>query len=274
MTLVISKGITLRKECSTWAEGGDDVFDAEVNGVLYRVHRFTRVGTNELVVMQGGSFEYLVVAGGGSGARTGANQGNNRAGSGGGAGGVLAGTTTVNLGNYSIVVGSGGSPVSASATADLPGESGTLSSVFGLTASPGTGAFTMGSSLGDGTSGNGFAPGSVFIGASSNRQGGGGGGASETGVNAQSNVAGRGGNGIASSITGSSIVYGGGGGGGSARDSSGVVGAGGSGGGGAGGKSAAAMSGAPNSGGGGGGVSDVGTSGAGGSGIIIVRYAI
>jgi hypothetical protein len=61
------------------APAGDTVTNISVNGVTYRVHSFTSVGTSSLTIVRGGSFEYLVIAGGGAGGPT--------IGGGGGAGG-------------------------------------------------------------------------------------------------------------------------------------------------------------------------------------------
>ena len=106
--------------------------------------------------------------------------------------------------------------------------------------------------------------------------GGGGGGASAAGTaGVQSgNVAGAGGAGTANAYrTGSNVTYAGGGGGGSG--SSGTLGQGGAGGGGTGGKqsNASPTAGTANTGGGGGGALD-GNGAAGGSGIVVIRYAV
>ena len=106
---------------------------------------------------------------------------------------------------------------------------------------------------------------------------GGGGGAGAVGGNGGGNcspggeTAGAGGAGLATSITGSPVTRGGGG-GGSINGSSGSFGAGGSGGGGVGSSPpSSAGSGTANTGGGGGGATGK-ASGAGGSGIVIIRY--
>jgi len=101
-------------------------------------------------------------------------------------------------------------------------------------------------------------------------QGSGGGGSGAVGVNASSG--GNGGAGTASTITGSSVTRAGGGGGGD--HSAGAGAAGGSGGGGAGGgQSTHGVAGTANTGSGGGGAQDTApkTSGAGGSGLIVLR---
>jgi hypothetical protein len=226
--------------------------------------------------------EYLVVAGGGGGG--------SNAGGGGGAGGLLTGIVTVATGaSYTVTVGAGGAGV----TVNNVGNAG-VSSVFGSISSTGGGrgggyggVATSGGSGGGGGGGSG----EVFVAQGIAGQGnigttgqssaspyvGGGGGGAGTVATAFSGTApsvtgGGGGAGIASSISGSVVVYAGGGGGsiGSAGSSGG---SGGVGGGGAGATSSGgtATSGGGNTGGGGGGAS-TGTSGSGGSGIVVVRY--
>jgi hypothetical protein len=226
--------------------------------------------------------EYLVVAGGGSGG--------SNAGGGGGAGGLLTGIVTVAAStSYTVTVGAGGAGV----TVNNVGNAG-VSSVFGSISSTGGGrgggyggVATSGGSGGGGGGGNSEA----FVAQGTSGQGnagttgqssaspyvGGGGGGAGTVATAFAGTApavtgGGGGAGIASAISGSVVVYAGGGGGsiGSAGSSGG---SGGVGGGGAGATSsgATATSGGGNTGGGGGGAS-TGTSGSGGSGIVVVRY--
>ena len=97
----------------------------------YFYRTFTNVGASTLKV-SGGSvkMDYLIVAGGGSG---GANIGG-----GGGAGGALLGTLDV-TGSNPIVVGKGGDRVFSSLTADPQGKDGDKSSAFGVTATGGGG---------------------------------------------------------------------------------------------------------------------------------------
>ena len=102
--------------------------------------------------------------------------------------------------------------------------------------------------------------------------GGGGGGAITAGTNGINNFGGAGGNGTPSSITGSPVVRAGGGGGG--QNACGTIGSGGPGGGGNGGRNApriCGQAGTVNTGGGGGGGSQA-VGGAGGSGIVVIRY--
>ena len=275
-------------DASALATGGDSVEDITVDGVNYRVHTFTSVGTNTFTVTRAGPVEYLIVAGGGAGGRGNPDRG------GGGAGGVLSGSTIASVQSYQIVVGSGGEVLDGTGN----GVNGVNSSAFGLTAFGGGGGGnfrsngvsggsgggggggsneTPGTSDNGGTGGGGVqgqgnagGTGGENAGASRNN-GGGGGGAGSPGLNAgqgnfgsavNQNAGGGGGFGIVSNITGTNQFFGGGGAGGS---NSGTNGLGGTGGGG----NAPGGNGSPNTGSGGG-----GGGGAGGSGIVIVRYRI
>lgn len=230
---------------------------------------------------------YLVVGGGGGGG--------NFQGGGGGAGGFLTGTTSIVRGvTYTVTVGAGGAATGAGNTSIRGGQGG--NSVFGaITAlggggggaggpngqTPNTGGSGGGGygtvpgspSLGAaGTAGQGFAGGNGALGA--NYGGGGGGGAGAVGLNGTTTAGAAGGAGLASSITGVSVTYAGGGGGGIATPGT-VGGAGGAGGGGAGaGSNVTATSGTANTGGGGGGgynnIFPSPSSGAGGSGVVIL----
>jgi hypothetical protein len=114
-----------------------------------------------------------------------------------------------------------------------------------------------------------------YTGAPPDRPAGGGGGATGTGVCASGPASGPGGAGATTSITGTPTAYAGGGGGGFGCTSGGALGTGGTGGG---GNGAAANSptpgvaGTPNTGGGGGGGNGPANGGAGGSGIVVIRY--
>ena len=229
--------------------------------------------------------EYLIVAGGGGG-------GGWAGGGGGGGGGVLTGTytaTSQNPGAFTVTVGDGGAGNSGQGS----GSKGQDSSVFGLTAegggrggysnvggNGGSGGGGGGSGTragGQGTAGQGNDGGSSF----NTNTGGGGGGAGAAGTSATSQSSpGNGGDGIQSSITGTATYYGGGGGGGR-HMTAGAGGSAGLGGGGAGGGNSCSspgngVAGTPNTGGGGGGAGGVSnscgmTSGAGGSGVVILR---
>ena len=244
---------------------------------------------------------YLVVAGGGAGGAAGGNDGSG----GGGAGGVLAGTFSLSASTYSVTVGAGGASSSASASSHNPanfnggnsiisgaslttitsigGGSGSSESSITRTASnggSGGGAGGYSGTRGTGTAGQGNNGGSA-----TGPGDGGGGGAGAPGGNGNSANGGTparaGGIGVLNDITGTNTYYGGGGGAaGDARNGS----TGGAGGLGGGGNGAAATSGsaptngAANTGGGGGGaagtnpVGSVKATGAGGSGIIIIRW--
>ena len=250
-------------------------------GVTYKVHTFTSSGT--FTAGASGTVDVLVVAGGGGGGCFYAG--------GGGAGGVLpVASKAVTPQAYSIVVGAGG----ATKTAQGIGNAGSDSTGLGETAVGGGGggnranngaAGGSGGGGGDGypswnkvggagTAGQGYAGGKTDF---ANYCGGGGGGGSEVGDDSGPyGDGGDGGDGLASSISGSSVTYAGGGGGCTWGTAPGSPGAGGAGGGGGGGKSDG-TAGTANTGGGGGGGGDSGVTysgGAGGSGIVIIRYAV
>jgi len=227
--------------------------------------------------------EYLLVAGGGSGG--GSNAG------GGGAGGLLTnyGGTAIALTQgsaYTATVGAGGAAQDTNS-----GANGTNSVLSGLgittVTAIGGGGGGNGSVAGSdggsgGGAGNGQSGGSGTVGQGNDGGGGsagsGGGGAGAVGANSPSGtVGGNGGAGAANSITGASVTYAGGGGG--ATDPGGTQGTGGSGGGGTGiqysyGSPVYATSGTNGLGGGGGASGGgVAVSGAGGTGVVILRIA-
>lgn len=224
---------------------------------------------------------YLVVAGGGAG---GFGDGG---GGGGGAGGLLTGSTTVPIGSsYTITIGAGG----AGKSSTNKGDNGTNSSALSFTATGGGGGGggngSTGNNGGSGGGGGGFngssgaAGGTGTIGQGNNGGtgvggsflGGGGGGAGAVG--APATTTGNGGNGTASSISGASVTYAGGGGGGG-FNSHGTGGTGGGGGGFTGNGAGSAVNGTANTGGGGGGVNaPTGSSGNGGSGIVIISVPV
>jgi len=242
--------------------------------------------------------DYLVVAGGGGGGSMG----------GGGAGGLRSTVTATGGGGslesklslskdvaYPVIVGAGGSGVSASPIVGISGGNSVFGSITS-TGGGGGGGYSNTPSLGSGANG-GSGGGSSYTqsvtprglgtvnqgydGGISNQStkgsGGGGGGAGAVGGDgtATTGVGGVGGAGVAVAISGSSVTYAGGGGG------SGEVtaGAGGAGGGGAGrnfGSSTGPVSGTTSTGGGGGGSYHTNglPSANGGSGIVIIRYAV
>jgi hypothetical protein len=251
----------------------------------YRIHTFTNSGT---FTVSSGSItcDVLIVAGGGSGGVLG--------GGGGGGGGVIITNTSVSGSNV-VTVGSGG--VRWKWTGDIIAGRQGSNSVFGNLTAYGGGyggirAFcdsrdeaSIGGSGGGGAdtsspydlgaagiSGQGFNGGDS---GGAETAGGGGGGAGANGADSDGTNGGNGGNGAMSSISGSQVYYGGGGGGG-VLFGGGSAGTGGSGGGGDGGTTSDVIDCSPNTGGGGGGSGYNGShlyAGAGGSGIVIVRYS-
>jgi hypothetical protein len=233
---------------------GGTITTPTINGIQYKVHTFTNVGTSTFTVTDigalGGEVDYLIVGGGGSG-------GGNLSGGGGGGGVISNVGQTVNVQNYTITVGNGGASVSSSQNGVTP-NSGQNSSAFGLTAIGGGGggggstgfAATSGGSGGGGggyvanpggagTPGQGFAGGTGGTSAQQYRAGGGGGANGVGGT--WSNSGGRGGfggPGIQNNIDGNNYYYGAGGGGGSYTSNTGG-GNGGIGGGGGGGTNSA-----------------------------------
>ena len=255
------------------------------------------------------SVDYIVVAGGGGGGGEDSGGGGGAGGyreSCGGASGCYAtsplanpcGALPVCAQAYPITVGSGGT---SGNTGGSPNGGNGSNSVFSTITSTGGGGAGEGGGPADngqpGGSGGGAGGGSLTprTGGSGNTPpvsppqgnpggnntttsaygGGGGGGSSAAGANGVTGCGGNGGNGLANSITGSSVTRAGGGGGGTGASSGG--GTGGTGGGGDAGNSgpgSCGQSGTANTGGGGGGSKAVptATGGAGGSGIVIIRY--
>ena len=260
-------------------------------------------GAVALETPQSYSASYLVVAGGGSG-----GNGDDRGG-GGGAGGYLtnvggAAITLTGGATYTITVGQGGAAATGGPSPWEEGNDGNNSVLSGsgistVTATGGggggggttnSGIGRAGGSGGGGASTSGTPPGAAG-GAGTSPQGNnggtgsnnapfygsaGGGGAGAVGQDGGSGLAGAGGSGSQNSITGSAVYYAGGGGGCTDVGSpSQPDGAGGQGGGGAGngGSSGNATAGTANTGGGGGGAGQANpavSSGAGGSGVVIL----
>lgn len=238
----------------------------------YRVHTFT--GTGDFILSGNSlSCDYLVIAGGGGGGGGPGESG----GGGGGAGGFLTGSLSgIAAGTHTMTVGAGGG---GGNTSTALGGNGNNSSIFnGLTANgggAGNRVNSVGNNGGSGGAGNGLGLAGQGNNAGPTRggsQGGsGGGGAGGAGSTGSAGV------GLNNSLrTNSPITYAGGGAGGNgyASPAGGGIGASGvtSGGATAGGSASA------NTGGGGGGATDdvegSGIGGNGGSGIIVIRYAI
>jgi hypothetical protein len=286
------------------ATGGDLVYTDNT----YWYHVFKNSGVFDAKTSM--SVDYLVVAGGGAGA----SDSNGSTGGGGAGGyrtSIGGSQLSVTPIQYAVTVGAGGSAVSIPTSyAGGQGSNGS-NSVFSSISATGGGRGAMdraGGAPGSGGSGGGGGASTYLTGGTGNAGGyspvegyaggntnggngsGGGGGAGGAGSPASGGAGGAGGVGVSNSISGTATFYAGGGGGGYyAINNSGTVAAGGNGGGGAGGAgpanggnpNTAATNGTANTGGGGGGGGNrVDASGAkypggqGGSGIVIVRYAV
>ena len=285
-------GIQSGNALATKATGGNII----TTDGTYWYHTFTSSGY--FTPTQSLTADYLVVAGGGSGGN-GNFASNTDGGGGGGAGGLrctvgatggggsLETALSLSAQNYTVTVGAGGAATSVAGTNGNPGTNSTFSTIISIGGGFGGGSLGVnGRNAGIGGSGGGGGPGvTAGIGASGTAnqgfaggnasvsgRGGGGGGAGAVGATGDTTM--NGGAGVSTSINGSSIAYSGGGGGGGYSGQ----GAGGTGGGGAGGislSSTPGTAGTANRGGGGGGVGRDGVlTGAGGSGIVIVRYLV
>ena len=280
-----------------YATGGDTI----MTDGTYWYHAFLSSGT--FTPAKGLSCDYIVVAGGGGG-----GGGTNSAakGAGGGAGGLIYKTaqSLANGTGYTVTIGAGGTGATGSSSASVAA-AGTASSfnstsaaggggggdywtANGRTGGSGGGGGTS-SSVGTGGAGNtpsvspvqGYAGGSASVLASSTTcAGGGGGGAAGVGGTAVTGVAGSGGAAETSystwataTLTGVSGNYAGGGSGGGGTSVGTTTGGGGLGG----LPDNIGANGTANTGGGAGGGSAISadkTGGTGGSGIVIVRYAV
>ena len=269
---------------------GDTIYNTTTSKVeYYNGSAWVETGASSFVI------EYLIIAGGGSGGGTG------QTGSGGGgAGGYLnsyasetsgANSSTANTfttykdTNYTVSVGGGGASVSGSLVEGNQGNNSLFD--FAVAIGGGAGGPSLRDGKGGGSGGGAGAQNPMNGGNGLSLQGkngggitttgtpyaaGGGGGASADGGAATSS-AGAGGNGLSSSITGSAVTRAGGGGGGNYN---GAGASGGTGGGGTGGGNSSphtGTAGTVNTGSGGGGCSNNAASGAGGSGIVILRWA-
>ena len=242
----------------------------------YRVHTFTSSGA--ITFNKSGTVDVLVVAGGGAGGTNGG---------GGGAGGYrLVTNNTVASGSLTVTIGSGGSGKSYSCALGYSGNNSVFNGITsngggvggscaaGASGGSGGGGGYTGTNIavagGSGTSGQGNNGG---IGNSTTAGYGGGGGAGAVGQGGTG--ANAGGVGLQNNYrTGSNIYYAGGGGGG--RQQGSPAGSGGTGGGGNGNTvEQTAYHATVNTGGGGGGSGGgSGVSGNGGSGIVVIRYAV
>ena len=272
-----------------YATGGDTI----MTDGTYWYHTFVSSGT--FTPQKSLSCDYLVVAGGGGGANSDAG--------GGGAGGLRSTVTATGGGGslesalslasgtgYTVTIGAGGAGGTRTVVA-ANGSNSVFATITSTGGGAGGGSVTAGNYAANsgGSGGGGVAYGTNPGGAGTANQGyaggdgnsgggsGGGGGAGAVGGVGTYSVRGNGGNGVATSISGSSVTYAGGGGGGSSSSGT-TPGTGGTGGGGAGGgRNTSGTNGTTNLGGGGGAGGDGSTAtvgGNGGSGIVIVRYAV
>jgi hypothetical protein len=265
------------------ATGGNSI----VRNGNFWIHTFTSSGV--FTPQANLQCDYLVVAGGGGG-------GNHAAGGGGagglrstidatgGGGSLESPLSTVNGTAYIIQVGAGGAGLTSQGISpSTAGNNGTNSIFSTITATGGGGggaiSATAGKTGGSGGGGGGATTASGGLPISNQGFAGGSATASQSGGGGGAGVAGstpNGGNGITTAINGITTTYAGGGGG--AGSSS--AGTGGAGGGGNGGTNNATnnTAGTVNTGGGGGGQwyspSGAGPYGAGGSGIVIIRYIV
>jgi hypothetical protein len=270
-------------------------------GITYRVHSFTSVGSSTFTVSSlgntSGEVEYLVVAGGGGGSMGGGGAGGYRCSVAGefSGGGQSAETPLIlPIGTISVLVGDGGEPgLNARNYAGQDGEDSTLHNIIsqggggggaygdggaavrfgrnGGSGGGGGGLYTNQANAAGGTGATGQGLGGGRSSGTVNDLAGGGGGAAEAGYNGSGTALnGKGGDGVESFIDGTATYRAGGGGGGKLF---GTITFGGLGGGGD-----QFQPGGNNTGGGGGGTNGVGSTRGlgkkGGSGIIIVRYAI
>lgn len=266
----------------------------------YKYHTFT--GSGSFAALDSLTVDYIVVGGGGGNAY--------RFGGGGGAGGFISKTSVaLSPGTYNVTVGAGGaentngSDSAFYSSLAIGGGYGAGDTYRGAAAGMG-GSGGGGYGYGTGRGGSALATGQGYaggFGATNYRNGGGGGGAGAVGENAASSYGGNGGVGVYSTLTDAigaatttgelvsgHYYYAGGGGGGSNLGNGGDPGwaghgEGGYGGGGNGGASGngggsdsnqAGENGTANTGGGAGGNSQATGAKSGGSGIVIIRYAV
>jgi hypothetical protein len=247
------------------------------SGTDYIVHSFLASG--DFVTLADGAADYLIVAGGGGG-------GGYALGGGAGAGGLLtAAALSTTAQTYAIVVGDGGA---GDGSSNGTGTNGVDSTAFGLTAVGGgggsSGVYGDSASGGSGGGGNGYGTGNKgsdgtagqgYAGSDGQEYpiygaGAGGGAGAASVTNPVSEDGAVGGIGLQNLYrTGSNVYYGGGGGG--SRFGSGTAGAGGLGGGGAAYPGVGTGTAGTANTGGGGGAGDT-SGGAGGSGIVVIRF--
>tara|TARA_R100000655_G_scaffold26313_5_gene54219 strand:- start:13704 stop:14852 length:1149 start_codon:yes stop_codon:yes gene_type:complete len=257
---------------------GGEITEYKSGSTNYRVHSFLTSGEHKFSVSSAVTVDFLIVAGGGGSAGAEGHQGST---GGGGAGGLVEGTSqSLSAGNYTVVVGAGGAK---STNVSVGASDGGDSSFNGFTATGGAGGGDYEGGIRNGGSG-----------AGGSEDGESGGGTTQdtysgtTNVTGYGNVGGNGG----SYPSGGSGSGGGAGGAGATANGGTVTGGAGrannfrtgsnvtysTGGVGQGGDNILGIAGSPNTGNGAGGVSTSSgnnTSGEdGGSGIVVIRYAI
>jgi|GEM_PF-4126138 len=273
--------------------GAGRVRDVQVDSATNYTHVFMPTGQCSFVVNKRIDIEYLLVAGGGGG---GAAKGNG--GGGGGGGGVLTNGSgnklSLSKGTYTITVGKGGAGGttgfgangddssitnaggSVSVIAKGGGGGGGDTSPNGISGGSGGGADVYGTPGANNAPGQGK-DGGAGCNVDPKQAGGGGGGFGSTGFPASETSGGNGGWGHTNTLTGYSLILAGGGGGGSRRT---TIGAGKDGGGNGSAGGGTAGVGTANTGGGGGGAGNEWSQStwlngaAGGSGIVIIKYAL
>ena len=268
------------------AIGGYAAYD---NGYWY--HSFPSSGSFEPFVDM--DVEYLVIAGGGGGGHGGGGGGGYRSSvsgelSGGGAS-AESSLSLISGTSYPVTVGAGGTRsqgITVNGTSGSNSVFSTITSTGGgrggsvndsgsdLSGGSGGGSGGNGSSTSgaSGTANQGYNGGNYVRDANSNQMSAGGGGAGSVGGNNSGLQSGDGGYGVSSSITGSAVARAGGGGGGQVGTASPGIGR--DGGGNGTYSTSTGASGTVNTGGGGGGAGFDYPGGAGGSGIVIVRYKV
>jgi len=213
----------------TWVAYSGHWIDNTTNAT-HTIEMWNATGTTSWTPPAGvTSVEYLVLAGGGGGGMGGV------VGGGGGAGALLLNATgyAVN-GSIAVVVGAGGAGGVTNGTTNIPaaetnrGRNGSVSSFSAISATGGGGGGSGGAAyingVGGGSGGGATISGTVGSGTTGGNNGGagftgtaygcgGGGGAGSAGVSGTSSAGGNGGTGVSSSITGTAVVYATGGGG-------------------------------------------------------------
>lgn len=262
----VSSGVTLSCECLIVGGGGGGGRHSGggggAGGLLYYGAETPKTPNGAALSIGGGT--HTVSVGAGAAATGGSYSSSN-----------ITGNNSTGQGAQGFDGTASSLAISGGSTYSATGGGGGGYYAYGGRAGGSGGGGSRGHGGGSGTSGQGFAGGAGSYGASTPYPGSGGGGAAEVGENNnQGNLAG--GDGLQYSISGSATYYAGGGGGHVQDNTAGWSGGdGGQGGGGRGNKASAGVAGTANTGGGGGGdYYNASGAGAGGSGIVIIRYQL